>query len=156
VQAEPDDTELEEELRQAAALAEPVPPGLIQAAVDAFTWRTIDAELAEIAFDSLSDQRDTVLVRGSWQDRLLSFRAGGLTIEVEVTATGSTRGLTGQIVPPQQATVQIRHRDGAVTRQADELGCFSADSLPAGPVRLSCQLAAAGDARPVVTDWVPI
>lgn len=154
--AEPDDTELEEELRQVAALAEPVPPGLLRAAVDAFTWRTIDADLAELVFDSLSDQRETALVRGSWQDRLLSFRAGSVTIEVEVTATGSSRGLTGQIVPPQLATVQIRHRDGAVTRQADELGCFSADSLPAGPVRLRCQLAAAGDGPPVVTDWVPI
>jgi hypothetical protein len=156
VHTEPDDTELEEELRQVAAQIEPVPPGLIQAAVDAFTWRTIDADLAELVFDSMSDRRETALVRGSRQDRLLSFRAGGLTIEVEVTVTGSTRGLTGQIVPPQLATVQIRHRDGAVTRQADELGCFSADSLPAGPVRLSCRMAAAAGRPPVVTDWLPI
>src|ERR1700686_4177427 len=93
VHAEPDDTELEQELRLLAARIEPVPPRLLQAAVDAFAWRTIDADLAELVFDSLSDQRETALVRGSRQDRLLSFRAAGASIEVEVTAAGSTRGL---------------------------------------------------------------
>jgi hypothetical protein len=156
VHTEPEDTELEEELRQVAAQVEPVPPRLIQAAIDAFAWRTIDAELAELTFDSLSGQHETALVRGSRQDRLLSFRAGDLSIEVEVTAAGPARGLTGQIVPPQPASVQIRHREGTVTVAADELGCFSADSLPAGPVQLRCLLAEAGDGPPVVTDWVPI
>ncbi len=153
---DPEDTELEEELRQVAARIEPVPPRLIQAAIDAYAWRTIDADLAELVFDSRSDQREPALVRGSQQDRLLSFRTGDLSIEVEVAAAGSTRGLTGQIVPPQPATVQIRHREGTVTVAADELGCFSADSLPAGPVRLRCLLADAGGGPPVVTDWVPI
>jgi hypothetical protein len=156
VSTEPDDTQLEEELRQVAARIEPVPPRLLQAAIDAFAWRTIDADLAELIFDSLSDQHETALVRGSRQDRLLSFRAGGLTIEMEVTVAGSTRGLTGQIAPPQPATVEVRHAGGAVTLQADELGCFSADSLLAGPVRLRCFLAAASGRPPVVTDWVPI
>ena len=158
---EPDDTELEEELRQLAARIEPVPPRLIQAAIDSFTWRTIDAELAELVFDSVSDdlvsdRHETALVRGSRQDRLLSFRAGEVTIELEVTVTGSTRGLTGQIAPPQPAIVQIRHSDGEVTVAADEVGCFSADLLSAGPVRLRCSLAAAGDGPAVVTEWLPI
>jgi hypothetical protein len=156
VDTEPEDTELEEELRQLAARMEPVPPRLIQAAIDSFTWRTIDADLAELVFDSVSDRHESALVRGSRQDRLLSFRAGEVTIELEVTVTGSTRGLTGQIAPPQPAVVQIRHSDGEVTVAADELGCFCADSLSAGPVRLRCSLAAAGDGPAVVTDWVPI
>ena len=41
---EPDD-ELEAELRRLAADREPVPAELVQAALDAFGWRDIDAEL---------------------------------------------------------------------------------------------------------------
>jgi hypothetical protein len=156
VRDESDDTGLEQELRHLAAQIEPVPPQLLQAAVDAFTWRTIDADLAELVFDSLADQRETALVRGSQHDRLLSFRAGDLAIEVEVAAAGSARSLIGQLDPPQRATVDIRHSGGVVTLQADELGRFSADSLPVGPVSLRCALAAAGTGPPVVTDWVPI
>jgi hypothetical protein len=155
VHQEPDDTELEEELRQVAARIEPVPPRLLAAAVDAFTWRTIDADLAELVFDSLTDQDETALVRGSQHDRLLSFRASGLDIEVEVATAGPARSLIGQLVPAQRATVDIRHRDGMLTLQADELGRFSAELLPVGPVSLRCALAA-GSGPAVVTDWVPI
>jgi len=154
VRDEPADTELTEELRQIAARIEPVPPRLLQAAVEAFTWRTIDADLAELVFDSLADDRETALVRGSQHDRLLSFRAGDLAIEVEVGTAGSARSLIGQLDPPQRATVDIRHSGGVVTLQADELGRFSADSLPVGPVSLRCALAGTGP--PVVTEWVPI
>jgi hypothetical protein len=156
VHDEPDDTELEEELRGVASRLDPVPDFLLQAAEAAFSWRTIDAELAELVFDSLTEQGETALVRGSQQDRLLSFQASGLAIELEVTAAGSARALIGQLVPPQQATVDIRHRDGMITLQADELGRFSAEALPAGPVSLRCGLAAGGDSPPVITDWVPI
>ena len=51
---EPDD-ELEAELRRLAADREPVPAELVQAALDAFGWRDIDAELAELVYDSLVD-----------------------------------------------------------------------------------------------------
>ncbi len=154
---EPDDTELEEELRLAAARFDPVPPGLILAAVDAFTWRTIDAELAELVFDSLIDHDDLAVVRGSPQDRMLSFQASGLTIEVEITGTGASRRLIGQLVPPQPASVAVQAPGGGpsgVRALADELGRFSADSLPAGPVSLHCRLGAETAGHSVVTDWI--
>ena len=44
---EPNDDELEHELRRLAAEAEPVPAELLQAAVAAFGWRDIDAEIVE-------------------------------------------------------------------------------------------------------------
>jgi len=43
------DNELEAELRRLAADKEPVPAALVQAALDAFGWRDIDAELARVA-----------------------------------------------------------------------------------------------------------
>ncbi len=151
-----DDTGLEEELRALAARLEPVPDRLMQAAVDAYAWRTVDADLAELVFDSLADRDELAPVRGRQQERLLSFQASGLAIEVEVTAAGSSRRLIGQLVPPQQAVVEIRHADKVVTLTTDEFGRFAAGSLPAGPVSLRCG-AGAGEARSaVVTDWVPI
>ena len=60
---DPDD-ELEAELRQLAANREPVPAQLHQAAVDAFSWRDIDAEIAELVYDSLLDADAASLVRG--------------------------------------------------------------------------------------------
>jgi hypothetical protein len=156
VDDEPDDARLEEELRELAARLEPVPDRLVQAALDAYAWRTIDAELAELAFDSLADQDEAALVRGHQQERLLSFRASGLTIEVEVTAAGPARRLIGQLVPPQRAQVEIRRQDGVVTIATDEFGRFIADRMPAGPVSLRLG-PTSGEGRPaVVTEWIPI
>ena len=153
---EPDDTELEEELRRVVAHMEPVPPGLLEAALGAYAWRTIDADLAELVFDSLVDQDEAALVRGGQQGRMLSFRAGTLTIEVEVTGTGPSRQLMGQLTPPQRGGVDIRHGDSTTTVEADELGRFSAGPLPAGPVSLRCRPGSAPDQPPIVTEWISI
>ncbi|HEY5988493.1 MAG TPA: hypothetical protein VIV12_19255, partial [Streptosporangiaceae bacterium] len=69
------ESELEEELRRLAGLLEPVPPGLMAAAREAFAWRDLDHELAELVSDSLIDSDEASLVRGSQGRRLVSFRA---------------------------------------------------------------------------------
>ena len=153
---EPNDTELEEQLRRAAARFEPVPADLMRTAVGAYTWRTIDADLAELVFDSAVDEDDAALVRGPQQARLLSFRSNGLILDIEVTATGSERGLLGQLMPPRRAAIQIRHRNDVTTVDADELGRFSAGSLRAGPICLRCSADPLSGPRRVVTDWVSI
>ena len=67
---EPEDDELEHELRQLAASGNPVPPELVQAATEALSWRNVDAELAELVFDSLLNTDEATLVR-SWPGRRL-------------------------------------------------------------------------------------
>ena len=62
---EADDNELEQELRRLAARLDPVPPEFVQAAADAFSWRDIDSELAELVSDSLLDAGQGSLVRSS-------------------------------------------------------------------------------------------
>jgi hypothetical protein len=151
-----DEPELEEELRQAAARFDPVPPALLQAAAGAFSWRTIDADLAELTFDSLVDQDELALVRGPAERRLLSFQAGGLAIDLEVTSVSSSRDLVGQLAPPQQASVEIRSGTGVIVIEADELGRFRAGPVPSGPMSLRCSPASSGPGPVVVTDWVPI
>lgn len=153
---EPGDDELEEMLRRLAARLEPVPQPLLQSAADAFAWRDIDRELAELVFDSLLAEDEDILVRGAQQPRLVSFQAGELTIEVEVTSTGPARAVLGQIIPPQRAAVNIRTAQDTVTVQADELGRFQSGSLRAGPMSLRLTLAADAARHPVVTDWVAI
>ena len=153
---ESEDDELERELRQAAARLDPVPPELVQAAAEAFSWRNIDAELAELVFDSLLNTDEAALVRSSPGRRLVSFETAELTIDVEVTATASGREVMGQISPPQRATVEIRHRAGVVSADADERGCFRSAALQTGPMSLRLRPAAGDPQPPIVTDWLSI
>ena len=148
---EPENDELEAELRRLAARVDPVPPELLRGAVEAFAWRDIDAELAELVFDSLAELDEAVLVRGSPERRMLSFAGGGLTIDVEVTATGPARTVMGQIVPPRRGQVDLRRPGDTVTIEADELGRFRSGPLAPGPLSLRLRTE---EGAPVVTDWL--
>jgi hypothetical protein len=128
----------------------------LQAAQDAFAWRDVDGDLAELVFDSLLDTDDATLVRGSPDRRLISFRASGLTIDVEITIAAAGRAVLGQIMPPLRAAVEIRNPQGAVTVEADELGRFRSGPLRAGPMSLRLRLAADAPGSQVVTDWLAI
>jgi hypothetical protein len=153
---DPSDDRLEDRLRRLAAQREPVPPELVQAAVDAFGWRDIDADLAQLVFDSLASADDAALVRSGPGRRLVTFEAGDLTVDLEVTGSGGERSVMGQIAPPQAAGVDIRRQQGTVTVTADELGRFQAGPLPAGPVSVRVRPAGAPPGQAVVTDWVSL
>jgi hypothetical protein len=153
---ETEDDELEYELRQAAARLDPVPSEVVQAAAEALSWRNIDAELAELVFDSLLNTDQATLVRSSTGRRMVSFQTPDLTIDVEVTTTASGRDVMGQITPPQRATVEIRHRSGIVSTDADEHGRFRSASLQTGPMSLRVRPGADDPRPPIVTDWLSI
>jgi hypothetical protein len=150
---EPDDDALEEQLRQILERLDPVPGELLAAAIASYTWRTVDSELAELVFDSMTEE-NAALVRGGEQARLLSFEARGLVIEIQVSGSGPDRRIVGQLAPPTSATVQIRQAGSASDAGADELGRFSGP-LGAGPFSLVCT-AETGSSRPVVTEWIAI
>ena len=152
---DPDD-ELEAELRRLAAAWDPVPAELRQAAVDAFSWRDIDAEIAELVYDSLLGFDEASLVRGPAGQRLVSFAVGGMTIDVEVTSTGTGRTVMGQIVPPQRATVDIRHPRDMVTVEADDLGRFRSGPLPPGPASLRLHPPPGAAGPDIVTEWIAL
>ena len=148
------DDELAEELRRLAARLDPVPPELLTAAAGAFAWRDIDAQLAELVFDSLLDVDDATQVRGSPERRLVSFTGGGVTLDIEVTTTGPARTIMGQIVPPQRGAVDVRRQQETVTTvEVDELGRFRSGPLPPGPLSLRLRPA---EGTPVVTDWLAL
>ena len=91
-------------------------------------------------------------VRGGPEWRQLSFRASGLTIELEITGGGDYRRLMGQLIPRQSAVVDIRHGHGVITVEADTLGRFSAEEVPFGQISLRCRLGS--DQAPIVTGWI--
>jgi hypothetical protein len=152
----PEDEGLLQELRAAARRFDPPPDSVLEAARASFTWRTIDAELAALEFDSAVDLAAATTVRSSEGPRLLTFAAPGLNIEVEVSAIGPRRQLVGQLVPGQPARIDVRHAGGVTTVRADELGRFGADAISAGPVSLRCHLGDTPASLPVVTEWIAL
>ncbi len=136
---------LEEELRRAAAILDPVPAELRQIAVDAYALHDLDARIAELTFDSVVD---AIPVRGATDvPRMLTFRAGEVTVDVEVTA----QGLMGQVLPPQQARIEVLSGpQSAVPVLADAMGRFTSDTPPTGPFALRLRTGA----DVVVTEWL--
>jgi len=152
----PDEDEYEDllaDLRDAGRL-EAVPAEAMAAAKTAIVWRTIDGELAALTYDSSLDDLATAGVRSAEPSRLLTFEAPGLVVEVESLDAGARRRLVGQLVPAQAGRVEVRHGDGTTEVEADDLGRFTVDDVPPGPVSLRCVGATATVA--VVTDWVVV
>jgi hypothetical protein len=79
--------------------------------------------------------------------RQLSFRTSGLVVDLELTGSGESRRLTGQLIPGQSGVVEIR---GVITVEADAGGRFSIDAVPPGQVSLRCRLGT------IATGWVAI
>jgi hypothetical protein len=145
----------EAELRAIFGHLDPVPQLLQDGARAAFTWRTVDAELAELMRDSAEAEEEAgALVRsGGHGPRQLSFESPRWGIELEVTATGPReRRLEGQLLPPAAATVTVeRPGEDGVSVQADDLGRFVLEGLKAGVVRLHIALRGAQIAIPWTT-----
>lgn len=146
------DRRLLDGLREALAEADPVPEVLLEAARASFTWRTVDAELAELVADTALESG---AVRGPGAPRLLTFTAGPTTLVVEIGTAGTQRHLLGQIVRPRRAEVEIRHSGGTLNVVADDLGRFRVETVPAGPLSLTCRFPDA-EGQPVVTSWVTV
>ena len=147
--ADHEDDALLAELGVAARAADPVPPGLLTFAREAFTWRTVDAELAELTADSR--EAAGAGMRGPGDVRLLSFTAGELRLELELLVDGPLRRVVGELSPPGPARVTVEHPAGELVEDADELGRFLVTGVPAGRVRVRCE---PGSGRAMVTPWL--
>jgi hypothetical protein len=143
-----DDDRLLADLREALRRAGTAPGRMTAAGEAAFTWRTVDAELAALTYDSLLDEG--ALVRGVVASpRTLVFEGTELSVEIELTADA----LVGQLVPPSAGEVTLVAPHGELERTStDELGCFTLARPQRGPVRLRC----ATPSGPLLTEWVPL
>ena len=144
---DPNDDALQELLGIALRQADPVPRHVVAAARGAFTWRTIDQELADLVFDSATELTG---VRDHGGTRQLTFQAPGLEIEVMV-ADPATRRLVGQLVPARPATVRLEGTESVSEQEADRFGRFTFDGAPPGPLRITVS---EPDGAAVSTDWI--
>lgn len=146
-----DDDELLTALRQALDYRSAVPEEFVQAGKNAFAWRNIDAELAELTYDSLRSVEGALSVRAeSASIRALTFSSPRLTIELELVGDS----LIGQIVPGRPAVITLQPKVGDSTiLDADDIGRFSMQPIPTGLFRLHCRTEAGIE---TVTGWITL
>jgi len=139
-----DDAVLIELLAETLDEMEPLRPELIDAVQSAaFTSRDLNAELADL----VSDSAVSASVRDDGGERLLSFAASGMTIDVDLMGDDVVSGV---IAPSLDATVTLETSDGHIPLAVDDLGRFVTRTTSR---RLRVRIVRNNEA-PVVTQWV--
>jgi hypothetical protein len=145
-----EDEELLAALGEALRAREAVPGWFVQTGKNAYAWHNIDAELAQLTYDSLGDRERAAAVRSEAASiRALTFSSARLSIELEV-GEGS---LLGQIIPPRAGTLEVHTSAGVASSPVDEIGCFAVTPIPASPFRLRCRTE---DGADVLTGWITL
>jgi len=145
-----DDEELLAALGEAMKAREAVPAWFVETGKNAYAWHNIDAELAQLTYDSTRDQDTVAAVRSEAASiRALTFTSARLSMELEVT----DRSLLGQIIPPRAGTLEVHTTAGVISSPVDEIGCFAVTPIPASPFRLRCRTA---DGADVLTGWITL
>jgi hypothetical protein len=145
-----DDDELLAALGEAIRAREEVPEWFVETGKNAYAWHNIDAELAQLTYDSSRDRDAVAVVRSEAASiRALTFTSAQLSIELEVTA-GS---MVGQIIPPRAGTLEVHTTAGVASSPVDEIGCFAVTPIPNSPFRLRCRTE---DGTDVLTGWITL
>src|SRR5580692_6437146 len=146
-----DDERLLAALGEAMKASQAVPSWFVETGKNAFAWHNIDAELAQLTYDSNEDRREAAVMRSETASiRALTFTSAHLSLELEVTGNS----LLGQLLPAREGQLEIHTRAGDITTtEVDEIGCFSVDPIPESPFRLRCHTA---DGTDVLTGWITI
>ncbi len=145
-----DDDQLLTALGEAMRESQAVPAQFIEMAKNAYAWHNIDAELAQLTYDSSRDESWSATVRSETASiRALTFTSAHFSIDLEVTEDS----LLGQILPPQEGTIETGTGAGATTTPVDKAGRFSIEPTPASPIRLHYRTAEGTD---LVTGWITL
>ena len=146
----PDDEELLAALGEALRARREVPEWFVETGKNAYAWHNIDAELAQLTYDSQGDRERAAAVRSEAASiRALTFTSTRLSIELEVAETS----LLGQIIPPRAGTLEVHTTAGVTSTPVDEIGCFTVEPIPASPFRLRCRTE---DGADVLTGWITL
>jgi hypothetical protein len=145
-----DDEELLAALGEAMRARQAGPEWFVETGKSAYAWHNIDAELAQLTYDSSRDQDVVAAVRSEAASiRTLTFTSSRLSIELEVAESS----LLGQIVPPRVGTLEIHTTAGVISSPVDEIGCFVVDPIPTSPFRIRCRTE---DGTDVLTGWITL
>ena len=145
-----DDEQLLRALREALEARQAVPSWFVAMGKNAYAWHNIDAELAQLTYDSQADTEQLAFVRSETAlIRSLTFTSAHLSLEIEV----GKDSLLGQVIPPQAGTLETYTKAGLTTSPVDESGFFAVEPIPASPFRLRFHTAGGAD---VVTGWITL
>jgi hypothetical protein len=147
-----DDEELLTVLGDAMRAREAVPEWFVETGKSAYAWHNIDAELAQLTYDSDSDvdRGRVAAVRSEAASiRALTFTSAHLSLELEVASDS----LLGQVIPPRAGTLEVHTTAGVTSSPVDEIGCFSVAPIPSSPFRLRCRTE---DGADVLTGWITL
>jgi hypothetical protein len=134
-----DDDRLLFELGAAMRAGEAVPERFVELGKQAFTWYGIDAELAELSYDSAADRAPGFAVaRGAAAElRALTFTSGDLVLELEITPAA----VRGQVLPPGTGVVLVTGADGTShTAAIDADGWFAVAIEPGQSFSLTVRI----------------
>jgi hypothetical protein len=143
-----EDETLIAQLRSALDQVDPVPADVTDFAKAALDWQNIDAVLANVEFDSSTEDL-TSGVRSTTTARMLSFEVDEWTIDLEYHEP--TSRLIGQVTPGQRCTVELHFAGGAIGVYSDDLGRFDFDNVLPGPA--SIVVRTSGDLHIIKTEW---
>jgi len=143
-----DDDQLMARLRKGLGESDAAPADVTSFAKAAFTWRDIDAELAELEFDSVDEEVPSG-VRSTGTARMVSFQAGQWILDVEYDET--TGRLMGHIAPSARYTIELHTAGTFFTTSSDESGRFHADGVIPGPLSLVLRFE---DGQVIKTQWI--
>ena len=145
-----DDEQLLAALGEAVKARAAVPAWFTETGKNAYAWHNIDAELAQLTYDSRTDANAMAAARSETATiRALTFTSAHLSIELEV----GENSLLGQVIPPQAGTLETYTKAGLTTSQVDESGYFAVEPIPASPFRLRFHTS---DGADVVTGWITL
>jgi hypothetical protein len=128
--------------------SDPVPPDVADFAKAALSWRTIDAELAKLSYDS-SEESATTGVRGLAAARILAFESEEWTIDLEFNPFDGH--LMGQIEPAGEMTIELHVIGRVLVTQSDDQGRFGFEGIYNGPVAIVTRI---GGEQVVKTEWI--
>ncbi len=149
-----DDEALLERLRAVCEEVDPVPDLVVEAARAALTLRRLDAELAELVLDSADEPAGAIAVRaaGLADIRMLSFAAGPLSVELQVTERDGGRHLVAHVTGVELAAAVLETAAGRRDLDTDD-GVLIAEHVPAGRVRFYLTTV---HGAAYVTSWIHI
>lgn len=141
------DDELQSVLAEGLAVTDAVSPRMVDVAKGLFTWRDVDALIAELTFDSAINEMAGV--RGAATARTVSFQSRAFEIDntlIDIVATpmaedvgqSETNRLLVHIDPAAPGVRGVlRHLEGEVEQHVGAHGELEFTDVPSGPVRLS-------------------
>lgn len=145
-----DNEQLLAALGEAVRARQAVPSWFVETGKNAYAWHNIDAELAQLTYDSSRDTEMAAVTRSEAASiRSLTFTSRHLSLELEVTGNS----LLGQVIPPRAGTLETHTNAGVITSPVDEIGCFTVDPIPASPFRLRYRTT---DGIDVLTGWITL